>query len=122
MSKCALCMLDAREFLPLLYFTVNLECDKVYQCVLVKINISGRGGFLVFKKKEVEYFFLIKVTEIEIEKGILKADFKSQSAMVFHREIQGFTNFEDRMTKRHIDTSTEDGKVWIQIFSKLFQL
>ncbi|XP_048764016.2 NACHT domain- and WD repeat-containing protein 1-like [Ostrea edulis] len=53
----------------------------------------------------------LSVTEIEIEKGILKADFKSQSAMVFHREIQGFTNFEDRMTKRHIDTSTEDGKV-----------
>ena len=51
------------------------------------------------------------VTEMEIEAGILKANQTSQSTVVFHRAIQGFTNFEDPMTKRHIDTEEEDGKV-----------
>ena len=51
------------------------------------------------------------VTEMEIEAGILKANLPSQGAVVFHRAIQGFTNFEDAITKRHIDTNVEGGKV-----------
>ncbi|XP_061198397.1 NACHT domain- and WD repeat-containing protein 1-like [Saccostrea echinata] len=54
--------------------------------------------------------FYMSVTEIEIEKGILEAKSPGQSAVVFHREIQGFTNYEDRMTKRHIDTTVENEK------------
>ncbi|XP_061195706.1 uncharacterized protein LOC133203923 [Saccostrea echinata] len=54
--------------------------------------------------------FYMSVTEKEIENGILDAKSPGQSVVVFHREIQCFTNYEDRMTKRHIDTTVENGK------------
>ncbi|XP_052687210.1 NACHT domain- and WD repeat-containing protein 1-like isoform X2 [Crassostrea angulata] len=53
--------------------------------------------------------FNISVTEMEIKKGILEVKCPDKSVAVFHREIQGFTNYDDRMTKRHIDTSVENG-------------
>lgn len=48
---------------------------------------------------------------MEIKKGILEVKCPDKSVAVFHREIQGFTNYDDRMTKRHIDTSVENGMV-----------
>lgn len=52
---------------------------------------------------------------MEIKKGILEVKCPDKSVAVFHREIQGFTNYDDRMTKRHIDTSVENGKVIYKI-------
>lgn len=55
------------------------------------------------------------VTEIEIKKGILEVKCPDKTVAVFERKIQGFTNYDDGMTKRHIDTSVENGKVIYKI-------
>ncbi|XP_052688159.1 NACHT domain- and WD repeat-containing protein 1-like isoform X1 [Crassostrea angulata] len=52
----------------------------------------------------------LSVTEIEIKKGILEVKCPDKTVAVFERKIQGFTNYDDGMTKRHIDTSVENGK------------
>lgn len=48
---------------------------------------------------------------MEINKGILEVKCPDKTVAVFHREIHGFTNYDDRMTKRHIDTTVENGMV-----------
>lgn len=52
---------------------------------------------------------------MEIKKGILEVKCQDKTVAVFERRIQGFTNYDDGMTKRHIDTSVENEKVIYKI-------
>ncbi|XP_061195715.1 NACHT domain- and WD repeat-containing protein 1-like [Saccostrea echinata] len=55
-----------------------------------------------------EYFY--SVTEIEIQKGILSSEDPASQTAVFCREITGFSDFDDTLTMRFIDTVKENGK------------
>ncbi|XP_062618888.1 NACHT domain- and WD repeat-containing protein 1-like [Saccostrea cucullata] len=87
------------------------EWDKTFadlRDILKSAALSSHQANKITNKQLHEFY--ISVTEKEIENGILDIKSPSQSAVVFHREIQGFTDYEDRMTKRHIDTTVENGK------------
>jgi hypothetical protein len=54
---------------------------------------------------------LFPVTEIEIREGILTVDDPASQSAVFSRDITGFSDFEDVLTMRFIDTARKNGKV-----------
>ncbi|KAK3090332.1 hypothetical protein FSP39_010994 [Pinctada imbricata] len=78
-------------------------------------NILRESVKLAFDRKFVTqdmlHNFTLSVTELEIGHGLLRVKDPKTSCLVFHREISGAMDFEDRLVQRHFDCANTNGKM-----------
>ena len=59
--------------------------------------------------------FLFSVTELEMRCGLLTVEDPSKSVLVFHRQLRGMGDLNDKLVQRHIDCVDNHGKVGTHI-------